>query len=246
MLKKKIWAIIPARSGSKGLKNKNIKNFLGQPLLAHAINFAKKLKFIDKIILSTDSKKYKKIGEVNGAEVPFLRSKKASKNNSMEEDVLEDIRKKLLKTQENFPDYILWLRPTCPLRDKVTYYNAYKKFKKLKKSVCIVSKTDPRIFTAKNGKLIPVNKNFKKRSMVRRQDCDHAFKIFYGEFFKFPKKYNRKYLGNEIYFVEQNDLCNIDIDTNIQFVNTEKLINSSKKLYAKFLHTSKKNSRLIY
>ena len=72
-MKKKInfWAIIPARSGSKGLKNKNIKPFLGIPLLVHSINFAKKLKFINKIILSTDSNKYKQIGIKNGAEVPF-------------------------------------------------------------------------------------------------------------------------------------------------------------------------------
>ena len=62
MNKKILWAIIPARSGSVGLKNKNITSFLGKPLLAHSINFAKKLKFIDKILLSTDSKKYKKIG----------------------------------------------------------------------------------------------------------------------------------------------------------------------------------------
>ena len=115
------WAIIPARSGSKGLKDKNIKPFLSKPLLVHSINFAKKLKFINKIILSTDSNKYKKIGIKNGAEVPFLRSKKASLSHSMEEDVLEDIRIKTLKINEELPDYILWLRPTCPLRDLKLY-----------------------------------------------------------------------------------------------------------------------------
>lgn len=54
MNKKILWAIIPARSGSVGLKNKNITSFLGKPLLAHSINFAKKLKFVDKVLLSTD------------------------------------------------------------------------------------------------------------------------------------------------------------------------------------------------
>jgi len=216
MNKNTLWAIIPARSGSKGLKNKNITSFLGKPLLAHSINFAKKLKFVDKILLSTDSKKYKKIGIKYGAEVPFLRSKKASQSNSMEEDVLEDLRKKLNISKNKLPDYVLWLRPTCPLRDTETYKRAYKKFKKKKKSVCIVSKTDPRIFVAKNNKLIPINLIFKKRSMVRRQDCKPAYKIFYGEFFKFPKKYNQKFLGNVVYFEEQHDLCNVDIDTKNQ------------------------------
>ena len=183
-MKKKriIWAIIPARSGSKGLKDKNITKFLGKPLLEHSINFAKKLKFIDKIILSTDSKKYKKIGLKSGAEVPFLRSKEASKSDSMEEDVLEDIRKKLIKIKEKLPDHILWLRPTCPLRDVKIYHKAYKKFKTEKKSVCIVSQTDPRVFINKNNKIIPLNKNFNNKSMVRRQDCNLHIKFFMVNF----------------------------------------------------------------
>ncbi len=233
-----LWAIIPARSGSKGFKNKNIKTFLGQPLLCHSINFAKKLKFIDKIILSTDSERYRKIGLKTGAEVPFLRSLSASKSTSMEEDVIEDIRKKLLKLKTELPDYLLWLRPTCPLRDLKLYNKAYEKFKKVKKSVCVVSKTDPRIFISKNKKLIPLNKNFKNKSMVRRQDCNPAYKIFYGEFFKFPKKYNQMFLGKQIYFVEQDDLCNIDIDTENQMRLSEKIIKSNKKKYARILHTS--------
>tara|TARA_B110000027_G_scaffold130143_1_gene152553 strand:- start:869 stop:1588 length:720 start_codon:yes stop_codon:yes gene_type:complete len=233
-----IWAIIPARSGSIGLKNKNITSFLGKPLLAHSINFAKKLKFIDKIILSTDSKKYKKIGLKYGAEVPFLRSKKASQSNSMEEDVLEDLRKKLLKNKKKLPDHILWLRPTCPLRSIKFYNKAYQKFRKKKNSVCIVSQTDPRIFIVKNNRLIPLNKNFKNRSMVRRQDCEPAYKMFYGEFFKFPNKYNKIFLGKQIYFARQNSLCNIDIDTKKQMEVNEKIIKSNKEIYAEFLHKS--------
>ena len=239
MVKKKVlWAIIPARSGSKGLIDKNITLFFKKPLLIHSINFAKKLKFIDKIILSTDSKKYKNIGLKSGAEVPFLRSKKTSKSDSMEEDVLEDIRIKLLEDKKTPPDYVLWLRPTCPLRCIKTYNMAYKKFRKIKKSVCVVSQTDPRIFVSKNSKLIPLNKNFKNKSMVRRQDCKPAFKIFYGEFFNFPKKYNKKFLGKDVYFIEQDNLCNIDIDTKKQLQVYEKIIESNKKMYAKFLHTS--------
>jgi len=53
-----VWAIIPARSGSKGLKNKYIADLNGAPLIAHTIEFALKSEFFDKILLSTDSKKY--------------------------------------------------------------------------------------------------------------------------------------------------------------------------------------------
>ena len=233
-----LWAIIPARSGSKGLKDKNISSFLNKPLLTHSINFAKKLKFVDKIILSTDSKKYSEIGLKYGAEVPFLRSKNASESYSMEEDVLEDIRKNLLKKKITPPDYILWLRPTCPLRDVNIYKQAYKKFIKNKKSLCIVAQTDPRIFVSKNNKLVALNKNFKNKSMVRRQDCEPAYKIFYGEFFKFPKKYDKNFLGKQIHFIKQDDLCKIDIDSGNDLKIYEKFIKLNKKKYEKFLHTN--------
>jgi len=118
------------------------------------------------------------------------------------------------------------------------YNKAYKNFKKNKKSICIVSHADPRIFVSKNRKLIPLNKNFYNKSMVRRQDCEPAYKIFYGEFFKFPKKYDKKFLGKNIYFFVQNDLCNMDIDTKNQMKINENIIKSNKKIYEKFLHTN--------
>ncbi len=238
----KTWAIIPARSGSKGIKNKNIIPFLGKPLLCHSINFAKKLDFIDRIFLSTDSEIYKKIGLRYGAEVPFLRSKGASKSESMEEHVLEDIRIKLLRRKEELPENILWLRPTNPLRDIKLFKKAFLRFKKYKKSVCIVSRTDPRIFTFKNKKLIPLHPSFKKKSMVRRQDCRPTFKIFHGEFFKFPNKFNKKFLGSTVYFEVQNDACSIDIDNLNQINIYQKLIKYNKKKYERFLHTSQKNN----
>ena len=74
----RLLALIPARSGSKRLKNKNILKLGGKPLIAHAIIAAKKSKIFDKIILSTDSKKYASIGKKFGAEVPFLRPPKFS------------------------------------------------------------------------------------------------------------------------------------------------------------------------
>ena len=71
MKKKKIIALIPARSGSERLKNKNILNFFGHPLLAYTIYSAKKSNLFDKILVSTDSKKYAEIAKSYGAEVPF-------------------------------------------------------------------------------------------------------------------------------------------------------------------------------
>ena len=76
-------AFIFARSGSKGLPNKNIK-LLGKPLIAWAINQALSVKKIKRVIVSTDCKKIKKISESYGATVPFLRPKYLAKDNSPE------------------------------------------------------------------------------------------------------------------------------------------------------------------
>ena len=85
----KILAIIPARSGSKSIKNKNIVQYKGKPLLAHSILTAKDSSKIDKVIVSTDSTYYKKIAENYGAEVPFLRPKKISSSKSIDIDYIK-------------------------------------------------------------------------------------------------------------------------------------------------------------
>ncbi len=112
----KILAVIPCRSGSKSIKNKNIVKLFGHPLVAYTIRFAKKCKFISKIIISTDSQKYAKISKKYGCSPLFIRPKKISKDNSLDIDVfLHAI--KWLKKKENFvPDYVINLRPTSPLR----------------------------------------------------------------------------------------------------------------------------------
>ena len=69
-------AIIPARQNSKRLKNKNLKNFLGKPLIYYSINELKKSNLISEVVVSTDSKRITKISEKLGAIVPFLRNKK--------------------------------------------------------------------------------------------------------------------------------------------------------------------------
>ena len=84
----KIISIITARSGSKGLRDKNIKRLKGLPLLAHTVLAAKKSKKIDRVILSTDSELYGKIGKRYGAEVPFLRPKRLATSKAHHPDVV--------------------------------------------------------------------------------------------------------------------------------------------------------------
>ena len=69
---RKVLALIPARAGSKGIKDKNIRPLLGKPLVAYSIEAALKSKYMDKVIVSTDGQKIAEISERYGASVPFL------------------------------------------------------------------------------------------------------------------------------------------------------------------------------
>ena len=115
--KLKILAVIPARSGSKRVKNKNIKKVFGKPLIYYSIAHAKKIKLIDKVIVSTDSEKYKSIAENYGAEVPFLRPKNISKDNSSDVDLFLHLLTWLTKNDSFFPDICVHFRPTTPIRN---------------------------------------------------------------------------------------------------------------------------------
>ena len=235
MLKDEIWAIIPARSGSVGLKNKNIKNLNGKPLIYYTIEFAKKLSFIDKIFLSTDSQYYADIANQYGVETPFLRSDCSSTSEAMEEDILLDIYNKCVLNNIKIPKSILWLRPTHPLRSLNVFENAYKIYCKKKKSVCVVTETDGRIFYEVDKCLIPIINSFKKKSMVRRQDCKKFYKIFSGEFFSFPTTYNKKFLGNDLLFIEQPKICSFDIDSLEDFNYLEFILKNNDD-YRKYIH----------
>ena len=87
MKKNKIWAIIPARSGSKNLKNKNIIYLNNQPLIAYTIKSALQSKIFEKILVLTDSLKYARIAKKYGAEIPFIRPKKISLDKSTDNDL---------------------------------------------------------------------------------------------------------------------------------------------------------------
>ena len=80
----KILAVIPARSGSKTVKNKNIRMFNGKPMLAYSIEHALKSKYINRVVVSTDSALYADIAKQYGAEVPFLRPHEISGDLSLD------------------------------------------------------------------------------------------------------------------------------------------------------------------
>lgn len=112
-----ILAIIPARSGSKGVPGKNIAKFRDHPLLAYSIAAAKMCTSVARVLLSTDSAEYAEIGRRYGAEVPFLRPLDISLDLSTDREFLLHTLDWLNKHEGFCPNLIVHLRPTTPIRD---------------------------------------------------------------------------------------------------------------------------------
>lgn len=118
-------AIIPSRSGVKGLRDKNIKMLSGKPLIAYSIETAQNLNLFDEIMVSTDSEKYDQIACEWGAKISFLGSEELSNDTAGSWDVIKAVLNKY-KVRGRVFDTVCMLQPTSPLRASEDIVNAYK------------------------------------------------------------------------------------------------------------------------
>ena len=121
-------AIIPARGGSKRIKNKNIKNFCGYPIISYAIKTAIKTKLFKKIIVSTDDKEIMKVALKYGAEVPFLRPQALSKDHT---GIAEVVKHAVDKIRGDFKNLfgVCCIFATTPLLSAKDIKKSYEIFK---------------------------------------------------------------------------------------------------------------------
>lgn len=112
-----ILAIIPARSGSKSVTDKNIRLIDGKPMLAYSIEHALKSKHIGRVIVSTDSEKYAQIAKEYGAEVPFIRPAEYATDTALDIDVFEHALNFFKDGEGYIPKLVVQLRPTYPIRN---------------------------------------------------------------------------------------------------------------------------------
>jgi CMP-N,N'-diacetyllegionaminic acid synthase len=122
-----IFALIPARSGSKGVPHKNIKPLGDHPLIEWSIAACKAAASINRIIVSTDSEEYAQISRKMGAEVPFLRPAEIAGDRSTDYDFIKHALDWLSQNDDE-PDYIVHIRPTTPFRDPVLIDQAVAEF----------------------------------------------------------------------------------------------------------------------
>lgn len=223
-------AIIPARSGSKGLANKNVLMLLDKPIIAYTIEAAIQSNCFSKVIVSTDSLEYKEIAEKYGAEV-IMRGENLSNDTATSYMVIEDILQKDLGTEYN---YFMLLQPTSPFRNYQHIRESIEKFEKNIESFdFLVSMTE----ATKNSTLI---KQIEEDGSLKNYDLDFSnykrqnYKEYYPNGAIFIGK-NKEYLEKKhffgerslAYFMTKED--SVDIDDKLDFEFAILLMNMKQK-----------------
>ena len=231
---KKLLAIIPARSGSKRLKGKNILDFAGHPLISWTINSSINSKYIDRTIVSTNSNSIEKVALHYGAEVPFKRPEYLASDLSSKEEVIQhaiDFFNK--KKQEKF-DYVIYLQPTSPLRNESHIDDAIEyMFEKKADAVISVCELEyPIEWTGtlpKDGEM----SNFINSLDIqtRSQDFPKRYRlngaIYICDVIKFSE-FNSVLLKENIYAYIMPKNVSIDIDVETDFIIAESIQDNLK------------------
>ena len=171
---KKIICLIPARGGSKGIKLKNLQKIKKNSLLEASIQFAKKLNFVDKIVVSSDSKKYLNISKKFGAETPFVRDKKISNDDTKDHPVIKDALLKSEKIYKTKFNYVILLRPTSPFREKNLIERSLKLLKKYN--------------SASSVRSVIKTKNHPYRSWILKKNFIYGFVSKINESYNIPRQ----------------------------------------------------------
>lgn len=210
-------AVIPARSGSKGLKDKNIIDLCGKPMIVYSIEAALKTEMFDRVIVSTDSERYGAISVNAGAEVVY-RGNEASNDNASTYLVIDDLFKKI---GSDF-DYFVLLQPTSPLRDDKHVKDAIQLFEsRINEFDFLVSVKE----AEHNGLLVkPIeddlslkyfDTNFANYRRQSYKDYSPNGAIFIGK----PKEYlkQKHFFGARSIAYKMSAFDSVDVDTELDY-----------------------------
>lgn len=169
--------MIPARGGSKGIKNKNIISLCGKPLISYTIVAAKESRYVDSVIVSTDSEKIAEIAISFGASVPFFRPAALALDTSTTVEAVCHAVKTLAEGGDRY-DVLVLLQPTSPLRTWEDIDGALEKFEREGLPVASVSKAkeSPILLRKLTGE-IQMESLLGLPSTVRRQDMPSIYRI---------------------------------------------------------------------
>lgn len=218
---KTILAIIPARGGSKGIPGKNIKQLADKPLIAWTIEEAKKSKYIDRLILSSEDEEIISVAKEWGCEVPFVRPKELALD---ETPGIEPVIHAINTLVEKY-DYVCLLQPTSPLRKVEDIDGCIEKCVKNNADSCVsVTEVDKHPYwmyeKGSDEKLISL---FKDRFVTRRQDLPKVY-ILNGAIYLGKSEFileKHTLINTETIAFEMNKQESIDIDTYDDFEKVE-------------------------
>lgn len=213
-------AVITARSGSKGIKNKNIRQLNGKPLIAYTIESALQSHYIDEVMISTDSDVYADIAKKFGAVVPFLRSNRNSEDMSKSVDVLLEVLDEYEKREKYF-DNIVMLQPTSPLRTYKNLNEAFDLFYE-KNADSVVSVCECEHSPLLSG-ILPDDWSLfefiKSENNLRRQELQKFYRLNGAIYISkvTALKEIRSFYGENSYAYIMKQRESIDIDTELDF-----------------------------
>lgn len=221
-------AIIPARSGSKGLKDKNIKELNGKPLMAYSIEAALVSKMFDKVFVSTDSQRYADIAIQYGADASFLRSEENSGDTASSWDVIREVIDRLKEQGEEYDEVVL-LQATSPLRKAEDIVKAVELLHE-KDGEAVVSMTECEhspIWT----NVIPDNLSMDKFDKEEYKDLPRQMLPTFYRYNGAIYIVTAKELQNKEHMLEKGcfayimpQVRSIDIDTNLDFLIAEAIM----------------------
>ncbi len=228
-------AIIPARSGSKGLPDKNIIPVNGTPLMGYSIKTALDSGCFNCVMVSTDSERYAEIARECGAEVPFLRSAENSSDTAGSWGVVREVLKKYGEMGETF-DYVCLLQPTSPLRTAEDIQNAFKLLEERNAgSVVSVTETDhPVQWCFPLDETLSMDTFAKQTSQgTRRQDLEPYFQlngaIYIAKADKLMNPDYNLYADNCLAYKMPRDRS-VDIDSELDLFVVEKILDVQPNL----------------
>ena len=174
----RILAIVPARGGSKGIKDKNIKEIEGRPLIEYTIEAAKRCEYIDEIVVSTDSEKIAKVAKKAGAKVPFLRPDELASDTARTIDVVLFTIEQLKLIGQEY-DIVVLLQPTSPLRDEDDICGAIEKYVScnMKSLVSVSEVSESPILMRQIVDETHMEKLLNINSTIRRQDMAKYYMV---------------------------------------------------------------------
>lgn len=227
---KRFLAIIPARSGSKGLPDKNIKEMNNKPLIAYTIEACIRAQVFDEILVSTDSIQYADIARKYGASIPFIRPQYLSSDTAATYDVILHVIHQL-ETLGRTYDYFMLLQPTSPLRDEKDILQSIEiLFNNSANSVVSICEVEhPVQLMVKLNDKGRLDFCFNDKKQMRRQDSLQQFRIN-GAIYLCSINYflkHKSFYGERSYPYMMNKIASIDIDDMDQFEIAEALLKKS-------------------